>query len=142
MDENTSIYDLFKTEEDLEKKGIEVSYGKAGTFTVARMGGANKRFAKALAALTAPHRRAIENETIEDEVILDVLRRVFVDTVLLGWKDVRGKDGELIPYSRANAIQLFTDLPELFMDLQEQAKKFTNFRKVLVEGDLGNSSLS
>ena len=63
---------------------------------------------------------------------------VFVDTVLLGWNNVQDRDGNNIAFNRENALKLFEDLPELYDDLQEKAKKASLFREESLEGEAGN----
>ena len=58
-------------------------------------------------------------------------------TELAGWKGVKDEDDKDIPFTRENAIQLFTNLPELFDMIFPYAKDFKNFKVDLEE--LGNS---
>lgn len=133
----TSPYSVFQTNETLEREGITVDYG-AFRFRVARAGGSNKRYAQVMAARMKPYRRAIQTDTMDEDVAKRVLQEVFVDTVLLGWEDVTGKDGQPLAYTRENALNLFIDLPDLFTDLFEQAKNVALFREHLTELDAKN----
>lgn len=133
-----SIFDLFEMDNEAEMKGIVVNYGPYGKFTIARAGGSNERYKKALEAKTRPHRRRIENGSITEEELTPILVEIFVDTVLLGWEGVKGKGGVDLQYNRANAIDLFTKLPDLFIDIRDQASKSANFRVAEVEADAKN----
>ena len=55
-----------------------------------------------------------------------------------GWKNVRGEDGKPLEFSKASAVKLFTDLPEVYERLQEEAKLSANFRDVALEDEVKN----
>lgn len=132
-------FNAYKSDETLESQGIVLNYGKDGKFIVARAGGANKKFAKALEARGRPYRRQIENGTVNNEVLENLLREVFVETVILGWEGVKDQQtGEDIPFSKENCLALFEQVPNLFVDLREQATLFANFRAESIEEDAKN----
>lgn len=131
-------YDSFATSSDMEKEGIWIDYGDAGKFRIARAGGSNKAFVRQFQRMTKPHRRAIQADAMNDEAQLAIMRQVFIDTVLLGWENVTDRDGKEMPFSKENAAQLFTDLPDLFGDLLSQAQNYSLFRDVILETDAGN----
>jgi hypothetical protein len=139
-----SLYKLFKTNENLETDGIWIEYGttaagKAIRIKVARAGGHNSRFAKALEKATRPHRKALQVGSLDNATADRLFREVFADTVVLGWENVEGPDGQELPFSRENVLKLFSDLPDLFNDLREQANNAALYREELREADLGNS---
>ncbi len=143
-----SMYGLFKTDVNLEKKGIIIDYGEFRV-TIARAGGGNKKFAKLLEGKTKPYRRAIQTETMDSELAMGVLQKVYVDAVILNW-ETKNEDGEwevgieapeggpLLPFTSENILETFASLPDLFTDLQEQANKVALFRKEIMETDAGN----
>lgn len=133
-----SMYSLFGTDKAMEQSGIVLDYGSAGKIKVARAGGSNSRFAKALEAKMRPYRRQFEAGTMDDEVANKLLIEAFAEGVILGWEKVKGPDGKELKFSRENVIKLFTDLPDLFADVREQAMKVSNFRAEQVEEDAGN----
>jgi hypothetical protein len=140
----TSPFELFKADESLEKQGVNIDYGTFA-FTVARAGGENEKYKRVMKKLFAPHRRALQTETIADEMVDKIMIEGFVVGCLLGWRcdkhgegKMEGPKGEAIEFSKDNAISLLTTLPDLFRDLQEQAGKLANFRAATVEDDAGN----
>lgn len=142
-----SLYKLFKMDQDLETDGIFVEYGSTAEgkpirLKIARAGGANKAFSKALEKATRPHRKAIQSGFLDNATADRIYRGVFVDTVLLGWENVEGPDGKPMTFNKENALQLFTDLPDLFADLREQASNVALYREEVAEADLGNSGRS
>ena len=136
--EGKSLYDMFETDDGLETKGIIVDYGSAGKFLVARAGGSNTRYSKAVEALMRPHRRQFDLGTLDPEIALEVAREVFATTIILSWEGVRNRERELIPFTKENCIMVLTDLPEVFMDLQDFSSKAANFLIADLEGDSKN----
>lgn len=143
-----SMYTQFKTDVQLEQKGIIIDYGDFRV-TVARAGGGNKKFARALEAKTKPLRRAIQTETLSNERGDEVLQEVYAEAVVLLWETkVDGKwqkgienpveGGKLLPFSAANVLATFKALPEIFADLREQAARMVLFRQDLMDNDQGN----
>lgn len=140
----SSIYKLFETDLDIEKQGVVLQYGKTVegkpiTIRIARAGGSNTKFQKVLEARTKPLRRIIQNDLLEVKVADEMMMEVFADAVVLGWENIQDKDGVDMPYNRENVIKLFTDLPDLFVDVREQATKQVLFRSAILEVEAKNS---
>lgn len=138
-----NLYKQFQTSADLEKRGIYLAYGEnsAGApirFLIARAGGANDAFMKAMEAKVKPLRRQIQNETLELAQIEKLTMEVYCRTVVLGWENVEDANGNPLTFSYENALKLFTDLPDLYKDIQEQAQRSALFRAGLLEADAGN----
>ena len=150
-----SMYEDFQTDPDLERNGVELEYDDY-RITIARAGGANKKYEKMLEAKMKPHRRAILNETMKNERALAILKDVYSHTVVLNW-EAKDENGDfevgiepppsndpgvdttsLLPVTPANVHQAFLNLPELFDDLRAQASGFALFRMVLQQADAGN----
>jgi len=123
-----SIYSTFSTDKAKEEEGIWLDYGEDGSIHVSRAGGSNKKFAKMLELRARPYKRRIDKGTFEEDVANQLMIEVFADTIILGWKDIKDKDGNEMEYTRDNVIKLFLDLPELFADVSEQATAMGNFR--------------
>jgi len=138
-----SIFNQFETDQDAEKDGIWIEYGENedGTipaFKVSRMSKNNKRYSKALDRATRPHRRAIELETLKDDTAERVFMEVFVDTILMDWKNIQTKQGSEIALTKEKALEIFNALPELYEDLQNNARKASLFRQEALEDESGN----
>ncbi len=139
----TSLYNQFKTDPELEKNGLWLEYGpnskkQEQRIRIARAGGANSQFQKRMEALTKPYRRQIQTEIIGNDVVQRLMRQAYAETVVLGWENIEGPDGADMPFTVENCVQLFTDLPDLFTDVQEQAQKAVLFRAEVREADSGN----
>lgn len=133
-----SIYSTFSTSKEKEQDGIELDYGEVGSIFIARAGGSNKKFAKALEFRARPHKRQMDKGTLAEDVANQLMIEVFADTIILGWKGIKDKEGSEMVYNRENVIKLFLDLPELFADVSEQATTMGNFQYEETEDDSKN----
>jgi len=142
-----SMYEKFKTDPDLERGGIIIDYGDFRV-TVGRAGGANKKFAKLLASRTKPHNRAIQTDTMDPDLALEILRRVYAETIVLNWETkvdgkfkvgIEAEEGDKpLPFNADNVELTLKNLPDIFMDLQEQASKMALFLASIQEANAGN----
>lgn len=142
------MYDQFQTDGDAERTGIWLDYGTY-QIRIARAGGSNKKFAKRLDALTQPYRRAIATETMDPDLIRRIMCEAYADAVVLDWKVKVGDEWqsgieqpdsyELLPVTKPNIMDTFTNLPELFEDVQEQARMMKLFRTELRKDAAENS---
>lgn len=139
-----SLRNLYETDPELERSGIEYHVGSA-VFRIARTGGANVRYNKKLEQLCRPYRKQIQSNTLDRDTLTRLGQEAFAHTVLLNWDGVTfddlGDEGntELAPFSPDNAMKLFANLPDLFDDLQEAANERALFRAHLDDSDAGNS---
>ena len=146
-----SLKKQFKTDDNLETKGVVIQYG--GTrVRIARAGGANIGYKKALEKEMKPHRRALAANVMDNDQALPILQRVFAKHVVLDWtvecivdgekQWVRGIDPEdagqpsvapeslaesLLTVTPENVMAVFAELPELYTDLQEKQKNGIQF---------------
>ena len=141
------MYQLFQTDETLEKDGVYIDYG---TFRVklARSGGANKRYGRILEAKAKPYRRAIQTKTMDNELAEKMMMDAFVETCIIAWEikiddnewksGVLSEDKTLQPFNKQNVLKVFDKLPDLFIDLSEQATTLSNYRIGELEEDAKN----
>lgn len=143
-----SIYQQFRTDSDKEIEGIVLDYDDT-RITIARAGGNNKKFNKAMEKHTAPMRRSIRLGTVTENIAEKALIEVYAESVILKWETLVGKEwkegiqnpkkGEpLLPFTVNNVKNTLQMLPELFYDIQEQACYVRNFREDLIEADVKN----
>lgn len=140
----SSPYAAFKTDKKAEAEGIRLDYGDFW-FQIGRAGGSNTKFAKILERLTAPHRRAIENQVLPDSKAKELMAQAYAEGVVFAWGSKKHGDGRMpdaegnpLDFSVDNVVKVLTDLPDLFMDIQEQAGRMQLFRQQLREADAGN----
>jgi hypothetical protein len=132
-----SVYEMFKTNPSLEKEGITLDYGSF-SIRIARAGGHNSAFLKAMERESKPFRRAIQQETISADIAEEILRKVYADTVVLGWEGITDEDGNVLQFSKENCVKLFRDLPDLFNEIKETANKMAVYREVAKEEESKN----
>ncbi len=142
-----SMYELFKTDENLESGGVIIDYGDF-RITIARAGGSNKTFAKVLEATTKPYRRAMQTETLDNDVANSLLHQVYAASIILNWevkkdgkwqKGIEAPEGgKPLPFTKENVIKTFESLHDLFLEIQEQSNKIAIFREDILEADSGN----
>lgn len=135
-----TTYERYGTNRDLEIAGFWHSVSPTERYLLARAGGTNVKFAKAVERVTRPYRDEIDDELNEFDLDLanSLMIEAFVEAVLLGWQGVTGPDGQEMPFTAENATKLLTDLPELFGKLRDQATKIANYQTKQVETDAGN----
>lgn len=138
-----NLYKQFGTNKSLEKEGIYIDYGKNSNgspirIRIARAGGANVRFQKVLEAKSKPYRRQIQNDTADAEVVDQLMKEVYAETIILGWEGVDDAEGNEIPFTKENCVRLFNDLPDLWSDIAEVSRKTAAFRNEILEDDLKN----
>jgi hypothetical protein len=133
QDDVESIYDLFKTDENVETKGVFLNYGKSIKILVKRAGGANRNFDRVIKELTKPHRqlvKSVQSGTASDadaKQLDGIMKRAYAMTVVEGWSGVRGPDKREIEFSVEACIKLFDDLPPLWVDIRDYASNYLNF---------------
>lgn len=161
-----SMYKQFQTDTNLEKSGVDLDYGDF-IVTIARAGGANKKFERVLEAKTKSVKRAIQTETLDNERGKAILRDVYAEAVVLKWsvrvkaddkgkpveplqlvsesdgpsvfvEGIEGPNGDVMEASAANIAATFKALPDLFADIQEQAQKVALFRQAVQEAEAKN----
>ena len=133
-----SLYTHFSMDPDAEQRGIELDYGNGCTIRIARAGGSNAAFKREAQRFQRKHGRALELETISEEVVTKELVEIFAKTVVLGWTGVTDRAGIEMDFSVPNCVRLFLDLPEFFIDIRNQATKLVLFREIEREDDSGN----
>lgn len=139
------IYKMFGTDENKEQEGIVLNYSDIFWLRISRAGGSNERYKKVLTEKLRPYRRAIQTETITEEMSRKLLMEACAEGLVLAWGSKKygdgkmpAKTGEAMDFTVENVVRFFTDLPDIFQDVQEQAGKVSLFRQTEVEGDAGN----
>ena len=144
-----SLSSIYKTDNSKETQGVEFTYppnddGTIPTFIVSRMAQSNPKYAKALEEAVRPYKHLQRTDQLKGEVATKVVMQAFIKGCLQDWKNVKfadivgGHNQENAPFNVENATQLFSRLPDLFADLQEQASQIANFREADIEADAKN----
>lgn len=144
------LYASFQTNPEYERDGIWLDYGSF-RIRLRFAGGSNKQYNSLMEVMTKPYRRAIEQGVFPEDRMRDILRTVYAKTMVADWetevsgemkKGIEGPNGELLPVTEANLIMTFENLPNIFLDLVQQASVIGNYRMADLEADSGNSKKS
>lgn len=133
-----NIYSQFETDNSLEVQGIVLQYGNNSKglpmgIRIARAGGSNTAYNKRMEALFKPHQRALQNGTMDRELMKKLMQQAYAETVVKDLENFEGRDNQPIVFSKESVMALFTDLPNLWTDVQTQADDWTLFKKQLAE---------
>jgi hypothetical protein len=137
---------MFETDTKVERDGIWVEYAPGVRIRIARAGGSNNHFAKTMQRLSKPHRRAIQTESVDEEVLLDIFIKGYATAIVVGWegisKDLITKDDadadELLDFNKDNVEAVLRAQPNLFTDIQKAADDISYFRAEVLEADAKN----
>lgn len=140
----SGLYESYETDPQLEVDGVHLEIGlsktkKVVTIRVRRAGGANQQFAKVFEQKSKPYRRLMEIPGALDPAVQErVMREVYAESVVVGWENVEDRNGSELPYNKANVLQLFTDLPDLFRRIVKETQDMDLFRREVVAAEAGN----
>lgn len=138
------LFREYATDRSKEKDGIEIEIRDA-IFIARRRGSANKQWLKVLQKRYEKWNRVKEAD-IPLEERQKILLETFVDTVLIGWRNVTwptdpddpDSPEEPLKFTRDNAIMLLTRLDELYEILVEITNKPDAFRLTRRDAEAGN----
>ena len=136
-----SIWDLYETDAAMETEGFWHKVNKKIKVKLARAGGANLSFTKAMEEKTREHRTrggAFEGNRVDVELATDLMKQAFAETIILDWKGFTKKDGKPLAYSAKTAYDLMVSLPDLFNELRDAAGEAANYRIEDIQDDVGN----
>lgn len=133
-----SIYSKFKTDKRAEQEGIILDYGDGITIKIARAGGSNLKFEKAVQAKMRKYGLQAKHDLLEPEQMRTIFREVLAETVVLGWTGFDDGEGNMLTCTQENVLKVFTDLPDLFDDVLEQSRKSSLFKNNVLEAEAGN----
>lgn len=138
-----SIYKKYKTNEISEQDGFWFTigvneHGDKESFKLARISDRNKSYQKKLAQKIKPYQRSITNNTMDRGLIRQIQIELFVEFILLDWTGLLDDEGNEILFSKDKALELLTELPDLYDDLDDQARDLSNFLLSRDEANLGN----
>jgi len=143
----TSPYDLFKEKQIDETTPAVLDYGSF-QFHIKHAGASNKTFVNAaqfqlkqferLDSLDSQGVLSADGQKELEEKKHKVLAKLYAELIMVGWDNVKDKDGKEIDFSVSAAEKLFNDLPILFKDVIEQSVKVSNFKALEEEADSKN----
>ena len=132
----SSIYDDFQTNESLEEDGVWVPIGDM-EFKLKYIG--NKNFVKAFDQKARRYRRGATGEVrIPEGKAKEIFYELYAKYIVVDWKGVIDRNGDVLPFSVENCIRIFTDLPRFFLEIKAQSEALANFKENSAEEESGN----
>lgn len=126
----------FDADVTITDTGVWRDFGNA-KFLIAHI--SNLTFQRALSRYQQPHRRALENGTLDPKVQRDILCKAMAEGVLMNWQGVTSKiTKEAEPFSPKSALVMLKGNAEFRDFVSAIAAEISNFRQDEAE-ELGNS---
>jgi len=97
-------------------RGVDLKIARAG----------NEKFAKTFMRLSRPHRKDIQQDTIDNKIAADIMCEALADGILVGWKNFVINDEE-IEFNKENAFSLLKNDEDCRKFVQEFAQDLNNF---------------
>ncbi len=133
----TNLNSHYETKKELELEGSWYKSLAGSSFKIKRMGGRNQ---KKVDESRSKHFMSVIDQIQKNELPEDdqekLFIKVFVESVLVDWKDVFDADGKDVEYDAELAEIVFFDCPDLFDELIAFANSRDNFKEKVA---LGNS---
>ena len=124
----------YVTDKSLESEdGVWVVFPEGRKFRILRAGGSNSKYSRAMQQKLKPHRRQIDNGTLDNAVAEDLLMDVYVRHIIKDWEGIHDAEGKTIPYSPEVAKEFFEAVPDLFDDIQRLAQAMQTFQASQIE---------
>lgn len=137
-----SLYKRFETSKKLATEGAPLHFpkndnGTVPTLFIARAHSSNQLHAAAVKDVYTPEViKGLEN--MPDDDVAQMTIEVFLRGSLMGWENIEDRDGAPLEFSKENARQFFTDLPEVFEIAQRFATNLSNYLKVAEDNAVKN----
>lgn len=134
-----SLYKRYETSPKLSSKGAPIKFeanedGTIPTFFIARSHNSNQLFAK---AVSVHYAKGTEN--MSEEELVEANLNIFLEGTLMGWENVLDRNDKPLPFTKANAHELLTDLPDIYERLRMQSHTLANYLKSAEEKAVKNS---
>ena len=128
---------MFQFDADLSSidQGVWTEWS-GSKFLVAHI--SNLKFQKLLARLQQPHRKKLEQGSMDPQVNRDILCKAMSEAVLLDWADVVSMSGETVPFNVQNSFHALKSDPEFRDYIADFSTQMANYRRSEV-AELGKS---
>lgn len=140
------MYDTFETDPNMEQEGVFLDYGDFRV-RIAHAGQGNSKYVKYAEKKLKPVRKAMEAGALGNERSMAIMIDIYAESIILDWQvrngddwksGIEARDGSVMPFTRENVETTLRALPNLFLDIQQQAQSIANFRRADLEGEAGN----
>ena len=128
----------FKVDKQRATEGVRVELGQGAWIRVARA--KNARFVAFVQDKLAPYANQVRLGTLDPAIMMEVTVEAVARHILLDWGGLLDAEGEELPYSVENAIQVLTELEEFAEIVDKSSTDKALFRADQVESAVGKSS--
>lgn len=127
-----STYDVYSTDKSLEEEGTWITLVDGSEWKISRA--SSQRSQKARRNAEKPHRSTLQRaermgepvpQNVDDEINMEWM----VNGIVLGWKGVTGPNGEELEFNESNMRMIFSDLPDLMLEVVRASGDISNFRQ-------------
>lgn len=130
------IFKAFGADTSKEEGGVEIEIGPDTFLSIARSG--NKKYGRILTKAFEANKYTLDRKDAAadakaEQIVIDAMARA----ILVGWRGKVEYEGELLPYSEANARKLLA-LKDFRLLVSKHAEDFANFRAVVEDDDEKN----
>lgn len=137
---------MFETDTAVERAGVWLEYAPGVEIRIARAGGSNQHYTKAMQRIAKPHRRAIQTGVIDEQVLNGLFVKAFAEAVVVDWrgitKDLVTKSDDdfetVLDFNKENVEAVLLAQPNIFADIQKAADDIALYREEINETDSGN----
>lgn len=127
-----SLYGTWGTDPILATKGIIVVYPLDGggevEFKIKKAGARNVEWKKLYNQIMKPHVDELTEETLTEEENGLLLSEIYAKSVVLDWKGVNDDQGNPVPFTVLNCMELFQFMPEVLSNIITDSHLRSNFR--------------
>jgi len=140
------MYDIFETDPNMEQEGVFLDYGDFRV-RIAHAGQGNSKYLKYAEKKLKPVRKAMEAGALGNERSMAIMIDIYSESIILDWQvreneswksGIEARDGSILPFTQQNVEATLRSLPNLFLDIQQQAQSIANFRRADLESEAGN----
>jgi len=140
------MYDTFETDPNMEQEGVFLDYGEFRV-RIGHAGQGNSRYVRYAEKKLKPVRKAMEAGALGNKRSMEIMIDIYSESIIFDWQvrdgenwksGIEARDGSILPFNKENVEITLRALPNLFLDIQQQAQSIANFRKAELEEEAGN----
>ena len=119
----------YATNVDLERDGVWTpDLGKGFKIKLRRAGGSNRKFGEMLRRTIKPYeKRRGGIRDIDPDVSDELMAKVYAKTIVADWEGLHTLDGQEVPCTVENILDVFDYARELFREVQDFASDPANY---------------
>ncbi len=97
-------------------------------FRLRRATRSNALFATLMDTKFKPAQLAMTTNGSKFEIAEQLMAEIFAEAVVVDWLNITDNAGAVVPYGYNRCVRLLTDIPDLFEDIRDLARRQSTFR--------------